>query len=137
MVRLPADAVRDQPCVLVVEDDPDDRNIYGIVLCRNGFNVLFAEDYDAGLQLARAVRPDAMLLDLGLPGRHTGLELCLAVRRFHATARLPIVVLTGFPEARLGDAARLAGCTSYIEKPASPLDVLREVRRLIGDASAA
>ncbi len=116
----------------MVEDDADDRAIYGTVLCRSGFDVVFAEDYETGIRAAREQRPDAVLLDVGLPGDKTGLDLCLAVRRSHGTSHLPVVVLSGFSADQVGDAARAAGCTTYIEKPTSPLQVVRELERLIG-----
>lgn len=120
-----------RPVVLMVEDDADDRVIYGTVLSRSGFDVVFAEDYESGLRAARERRPDVMLLDVGLPGSKTGLDLCMDVRRGHDTSDLPVVVLSGFAAAQIGEAARAAGCSRYIEKPTSPLAVARELVRLL------
>lgn len=124
-------AARPTACILVVEDDPDDRRLYGMTLKQHGYDVAYAGDYDSGLELARTIRPDLILLDLGLPGSKTGLELLLDARRHHATAHLPIIVLSGFAESHVGDAARLAGCTIYLEKPASPLAVVRQISELL------
>ncbi|MGH7443411.1 MAG: response regulator [Longimicrobiales bacterium] len=115
----------------MVEDDADDRVIYGTILAQSGFEVVFAEDYESGLRAAREQQPDAVLLDIGLPGSKTGLDLCLDVRRGHETAHLPVVVLSGFAADRVGAAARAAGCSMYIEKPTSPLQVAREIERLL------
>lgn len=120
-----------RPIVLMVEDDVDDRLIYGTLLDRLGFDVVFAEDYESGLRAARERHPDAMLVDIGLPGSKTGLDLCLDLRRCHDTADVPVIVLSGFSARRVGEAARAAGCSAYIEKPTSPLAVAREIQRLL------
>lgn len=120
-----------RPLVLMVEDNADDRSIYGTVLERRGFDVVFAEDYDSGIRAAREQHPDVVLLDLGLPGSKTGLDLCLDIRRWHETADLPVIVLSGFRANRVSAAAHAAGCTKYIEKPTSPLAVAAELERLL------
>jgi len=120
-----------RPLVLMVEDNADDRSIYATVLGERGFDVVFAEDYDSGLRAVREQQPDAVLLDLGLPGQKTGLDLCFDMRRVHDTADLPVVVLSGFRANRVGAAARAAGCTAYLEKPTSPLAVAAELERLL------
>lgn len=124
-------STRDRPVVLVVDDDADDRQIYGMMLCYNGFDVAFAVDNATGVEAARRYTPDLVLLDLGLPDGH-GLEMCTQVRRWEQTAAVPIVVLSGFPEVELGDAARRAGCTDYIEKPANPIDVMHRIEEIVG-----
>ncbi|HEU5209460.1 MAG TPA: response regulator [Longimicrobiales bacterium] len=120
-----------RPLVLMVEDNADDRSIYGTVLERRGFDVVFADDYDSGMRAARERRPDAVLLDLGLPGAKTGLDLCFDMRRWHETAELPVIVLSGFRANRVSAAAHAAGCTTYMEKPTSPLAVAAELERLL------
>jgi two-component system, cell cycle response regulator DivK len=125
------DVVR--PTVLVVEDDAHDREIYGRILCYNGYDVVFAHTGQSGLGLAREYRPDLILLDMGLPDL-PGLDVCARLREWHATASVPVVVLSAFAEAHMGDRAREAGCALYIEKPASPVSVLHAIERLIGKA---
>ena len=122
---------RDRPIVLVVDDDADDRQIYGMMLCYNGFDVAFASSNATGVQAARRYRPDLVLLDLGLPDGH-GLDLCTEVRSWKDTADVPVLVLSGFRETELGEAARRAGCTAYIEKPANPIDVMHRVEEIVG-----
>lgn len=122
---------RERPLVLLVDDDPHDREIYGSILCYNGFDVMCANDGESGNRLARRVMPDLVLLDIGLPDLH-GLDLCSALRTDTETSRIPVVALSAYAETRMGEQARLAGCTRYIEKPASPVAVLHEIEHLIG-----
>jgi CheY-like chemotaxis protein len=124
---------RERPLVLVVEDNPDELELYGKILWYNGFDVLFAQDGAKGLQFAREYEPELVLLDLGLP-EIDGLELCRLLKQRTGNPRMPVVVLTARAEVDYGSRARGAGCDRYLEKPKSPLAVLHEVEKLIGPA---
>jgi CheY-like chemotaxis protein len=131
----PADAgatAARRPCVLVVEDDPDDREIYGRILGYNGFDVVFAPTGSDAMELAQQYRPDVVLLDMRLPDV-TGLQLLDHLRR-HCALDAHVVVLSGLAEESMGEMARRAGCAAYIEKPASPVAVLHAVEALVGKA---
>ncbi|MEX1184559.1 MAG: response regulator [Gemmatimonadota bacterium] len=60
-------ATGSRPCVIVVDDDAHDREIYGRILYYNGFDVVFAPSGAAALDLADRHPADLVLLDLGLP----------------------------------------------------------------------
>lgn len=120
---------RHRPIVMMVEDDPDDRQIYGTVLCYNGFDVLLAPDGLSALRNLALHHPDLVLLDLGLPDTD-GLDLCRELIK--REAGMPVIALSGFSEGVMGPKAREAGCTLYIEKPVSPVQVLHEIERFLG-----
>ena len=124
-------ATRERQLVLLVDDDPHDREIYGSILCYNGFDVVCADDGESGIRLAHRLMPDVVLLDIGLPDLH-GLDLCSTLRTSTDTAGIPVIALSAYAETRMGEQARLAGCTRYIEKPASPVAVLHEIEHLVG-----
>ena len=128
--RQPADD-RERPRILVVDDDEQDRQLYGMMLCYNGFDVVFAGSIRAGREMAEAYAPDLVLLDLGLPDGN-GLELCAEFRRHSTFAELPVIVLSGFRRDELGETADRYGCADYVEKPASPLDVMSRIEQLVG-----
>jgi DNA-binding response OmpR family regulator len=117
--------------VLVVEDDPHDQEIYGRLLWYNGFDVIFAADGQSGLDAALETDPDLILLDLELPRLH-GIELCRRLRAEPSFAHKPIIALSAHTRRRFGDRVADAGCDLFLEKPASPLEVLREVESRIG-----
>jgi len=121
--------------VLVIEDHPGDRDIYGRILWYNGFHVLFAEDGEAGLQLAQERHPDLVLLDLELPGIH-GLEICSRLKQEDKTRDIPIVALTGRRLSEFGGNSEVLGYAHFLEKPKPPLQVLRVVEQLIGRPSS-
>lgn len=117
--------------VLVIEDHPGARDIYGHILWYNGFQVLFAADGEAGLKVARERRPDLVLLDLELPLLH-GLELCSRLKQDDSTRGIPIVALTARRLEELGGNADVLGYAHFLEKPVRPLEVLRVVEEEIG-----
>lgn len=129
---VPSPDMRDRQLVLVIEDDPNDWEIYGKILWYNGFDVLCAANGVEGLKVAEEYRPDLILLDLGLP-EMDGLELCRQLKQGPA-ASAPVIVLSAQPESEYGEAARREGCTRYLEKPQGPLDVLHAVEDVIGPA---
>ncbi len=119
--------------VLIVEDEPRIASLVREYLEAAGFAALVAGDGRAGLTLARARRPDAVVLDLGLPGLD-GLDVIRELRRDSA---VPIVVLT----ARGDEADRIAGlelgADDYVVKPFSPKEVVARVRAVLRRSEAA
>jgi two-component system, OmpR family, alkaline phosphatase synthesis response regulator PhoP len=119
--------------ILVVEDEPRIAALVRDYLEHAGFAVLIAGDGRGGLTLARARRPDAVVLDLGLPGID-GLDVVRALRRESA---IPIVVLT----ARGDETDRVAGlelgADDYVVKPFSPKELVARIRAVLRRAENA
>lgn len=124
-----ADGAR--PLVLVVEDDENDWEIYGKILWYNGYDVAYAADGEEGLRLARKRTPDLVLVDMMLPGMD-GLELCRRIREDLGLQGVPIAMLTARSARDIGAKAHAAGCTTVLEKPHSPVDLLHRVEDLVG-----
>lgn len=124
-------APRQRPLVMMVEDDPDDRRIYGAILCYNGFDVLLAPDGLSAVFASRTHQPDLIVLDLGLPDGN-GLEICRTLSARADGRSVPVIALSGFRERDMGQPARSAGCSLYIEKPTSPLRILQEIEARLG-----
>lgn len=122
------------PRVLVVDDVPQVRQLFGRFLTLAGMEPSFAADGLEGLTAARASRPDLVVCDLEMP-RMDGVALCAALRADAATRRLPIVAVTGSggPAAL---AALAAGCDAVLPKPCSRALLLATVRDLLGRTDA-
>lgn len=116
--------------VLLVEDNPDNRDIYGTFLRHYGFTVVEAEDGEEGVRLAREVLPGVILMDVGLP-LLDGLEATRRLKADPATADIPVVALTAHAMESDRQAAFDAGCDAYLAKPAEPSRVLEMVRSLM------
>ena len=82
-----------KPCILLIEDDSDMRELVAGHLEHGGFDVQRAEDGIKGQALALQYGPDLILLDLMLP-RVDGLTLCQRLHRDERTAKIPILMLT-------------------------------------------
>jgi two-component system, cell cycle response regulator DivK len=119
--------------ILIIEDNPGDRAIYGNMLWYNGFDVVFAEDGETGFDIARQQRPDLILLDLQLPLLH-GSEVMSQLKQDDDTKEIPVVALTARRLSEFGGNARVLGYAKFLEKPISPLEVLRVIEQLIGRA---
>ncbi|MGH7318225.1 MAG: response regulator [Candidatus Rokuibacteriota bacterium] len=114
--------------ILLVDDDPDIVRLLTMTLRPEGFRLLSAGDGDSALRIARAERPDLILLDWNMPGRD-GLEVCRALRA-EPDPRLrevPVVLLTAQAGARETAAGFAAGVTDYVIKPFKPTHVRSRV----------
>ena len=102
--------------ILVVEDNPQNRELVADLLALSGVRVLMAEDAETALELAAREAVDLVLMDVSLP-RMDGLEAARELKRTPATAHLPVVALTA--HAMKGDRERIlaAGCDGYLTKP--------------------
>ena len=99
--------------VLVIDDDPAQRELMTRFLGREGFGALTASDGYAGLQLARALRPRAILLDVTMPGLD-GWSVLSALKADPVLAAIPVVMVTFVEERGL---ATSLGAADYVMKP--------------------
>ena len=118
--------------ILVVEDEPQIAELVRDYLEHAGFAVLSASDGAGALALHRARRPDAVVLDLGLPGID-GLDVLRSIRHDAAT---PVLILT----ARSDETDRVTGlelgADDYVVKPFSPKELVARVRAVLRRADA-
>jgi phosphate regulon transcriptional regulator PhoB len=116
--------------VLIVEDEPDIRDLLAWHLEREGFQVSHGRTGLEGLRQIQAAPPDLLLLDLMLPELN-GLEVCRRLRSDPATATLPIVMLTARGEELDRVLGLELGADDYIVKPFSPKEVVARVRAVL------
>src|SRR3989338_620495 len=116
--------------VLIADDEPHVVDLVRVTLEDERVRVLAAEDAAGALLLAGALRPDLLLLDVGLPDR-SGLEVCAELKREPELAALKIVMLTA--AAHDADVLRglAAGADQYLTKPFSPVRLLPLVESLL------
>jgi two-component system nitrogen regulation response regulator NtrX len=114
--------------VLIVDDEANIRRMLGSLLRAEGYRVREAADAAAGLAAVAEAEPDAMLLDLVMPG-DTGLEVLPRIR--DRAPELPVVMMSG--QAALSDAVRATklGAFHFLEKPLSPESVLVTLRSAV------
>ena len=101
--------------VLVIEDDRRSAELLELYLDGSGLPVVLARDGAEGLELARALRPRAVILDILLP-RLDGWDLLARLKEDPATADIPVVIVTMLDERGKGLAL---GAVEYLVKPVS------------------
>lgn len=104
-----------QPRVLMVEDHPDIADLYQLKLQLEGYRVAVAADGVSGLELARSLRPDVVLLDVHLP-HLDGMQLLAALREDEATRDLPVVVFSEDDNPMLIKEAQRLSAAAYLTK---------------------
>jgi DNA-binding response OmpR family regulator len=115
---------------LVVEDDPNIRDLVALHLRLEGLDVQAAADGGAGLALARSQPFDLLILDVMLPGLD-GVTLCGAVRRDSANSRTPILMLTARREESDKVLGLESGADDYLTKPFGVREFIARVRALL------
>ena len=117
---------------LVIEDNEDNMKLITFILEKNGYGTIRAKNGKTGIELALKERPDFILLDIQLPDMD-GLEVLKELRRSEIDDEIPIIAITSY--AMSGDRERLigAGCNGYIEKPIDPVNIMNQIRKVIGE----
>ena len=105
--------------VLIVDDNVDSATTIGALLELRGHQVRITHDAESALAAAAAFRPDAALLDIGLPGAD-GYELARRLRRDERTRAVRLVALTGWGQDADRAQAEAAGFDAHLTKPAEP-----------------
>jgi CheY-like chemotaxis protein len=100
----------------VVEDDLDSMHTLVSLLRLEGHQVQFAINAYAALEKAREMRPDVVLLDIGLPGMN-GLEICNSLRRNPGLKDVRVIALTAYGTAEDRARSLAAGCEHHLTKP--------------------
>jgi two-component system, cell cycle response regulator DivK len=116
--------------ILVIEDQPDNRQILRDLLTNAEFEVIEAGDGEAGLAAAAAHKPDLILMDIQLPILD-GYEATRRIKAHAALRAIPVIAVTSYGLAGDAEKARAAGCDDYISKPYSPRQLLAKVREYL------
>ncbi|UXH76509.1 response regulator transcription factor [Roseateles amylovorans] len=121
--------------VLIVDDHADIRRLVRLTLEFEEVEVREAGTGPEALQILDHWLPDAMLMDMMMPGMD-GLTLCRTVRANPLTANIPVLFLTARGQAKDREAGLQAGANAYLVKPFSPLQLIQELDRAGVGASA-
>ncbi len=114
--------------IVVVEDEPDIADLLALYFGKEGWTVHLCTDGESGLETIRARQPDFVVLDIGLPGDLSGLDVC---RELRSTSQVPVLFLT----ARDDEIDRVLGlelgADDYVTKPFSPREVVARVKAVL------
>lgn len=119
--------------VLLIEDEPHISEAIRFILSRDGIDVSCHANGEDAVQAVAGHRPDAVILDMMLPGR-SGLDILRDLRADAGTADLPVLMLTARGQSRDRDLALKTGASGFIAKPFSNGDILASVQALLEGA---
>ncbi len=124
------------PTILVVDDDPEIRDLLARFLDKHGMTALTASDGERALRTVRDENVDLVVLDLMLPGEG-GFEIC---RKLRQVSTVPVIMLTALAEDTDRIVGLELGADDYVTKPFNPRELLARIRavlrRVAGQATA-
>ncbi len=116
-----------EPVVLVVEDDPSQREVLAYNIRAEGYQVLTAENGDEALLAVKEDQPDLVVLDWMLPNV-SGIEVCRQIKKNTALAKLPVIMLSARSEEDDRVRGLETGADDYVVKPYSVAELLARIR---------
>ena len=119
-------------CVLVVDDDRDNREMLSEFLSFSGFDVSSASDGAEALSRAVALRPSVVLMDIALPGIMDGLETTRRIRLEPALKHAVVIAVTGLASPDTYQRAIYAGCRAVVTKPFDLMTLATRIEQLVG-----
>lgn len=116
-----------QQKLLIVDDQPELRKMLRLALGYGKYQIFEAADGRTALEVARAVKPEVILLDVMMPGGVNGFDVCRAIRNDTELAGSFIVMLTARGHATDYASGNAAGADAYMVKPFSPTRLIEVV----------
>ena len=123
--------------VVVIEDDPEMIELVKLILAKDGYDVMGANNGREGLATIEEHQPDAVLLDLMMPDMD-GWEVYQSMKAQDTMKTIPVIIITAKAQSIdkvLG--LHIAKVDDYITKPFSPSELLNSVRKVIANAQSA
>jgi CheY-like chemotaxis protein len=123
--------------ILIIEDHADIRRLIRMTLEFEDHEIHEAANADEGLEAVRQLRPHLLLLDVMMPGRMDGLDLCRLVKSDPSLGMPLVVLLTARGQRQDIEAGMKAGADAYLLKPFSPLKLIETIDSLVSSLSEA
>lgn len=118
-------------CVLVIDDESTVALVLRLALGVKGHRTISAEDGRTGIEIARAERPDAIVLDMMMPGSLNGYDVLGELRKGPEMDAIPVLVLTAITRSMELQRCLSQGADAVMTKPFDPLDVANAIDQLL------
>ena len=119
-----------KPRILLIEDERDIQELLQYNLEKEGFELAFCREGGTGLDMARKLRPDLILLDVMIPGMG-GKEVCKRLKADPFTEPIPVIFLTARSEEIDKMIGFELGADDYVTKPFSPRELIARIRAVL------
>jgi CheY-like chemotaxis protein len=116
--------------ILVVDDGRNTREMYSVLLRKQGHEVDTAPDGKTGIEKIESFRPDAILLDVGMPGLN-GFDTCERIRAQPSGKNIALIAVTGWAQDEVQQRAQAAGFDEVLVKPVGPQEILQSVGHIL------
>lgn len=114
--------------ILLVDDEPDVRTVYGEMLKREGYNVITAENAEEALYKLSTEKIDLMILDIKMKGK-SGLEVLETLEKEKKKKNIPVILFTAYSSYQDEYTAWFAD--AYVVKSSDPSELKNEIKRLL------
>ncbi len=121
--------------ILIIEDQADIRRLIRWTLEFEDYEIHEANNGPTGLEQARALKPDLILLDVMMPGGLDGFQVCEQLKADPELGGIPVVILTARSQQRDRQAGERAGADAFLAKPFSPLQLVETVSGMVRQAA--
>ena len=121
--------------ILLVEDEPENQLVIGLILKTEGYSVITVDRGEAAVETAERERPDLVLLDVMMP-EVNGFEVLARLRNNPNTASTPVILLTALAQERDVERAVEAGVNGFVAKPFEPGELISCVRSALAGSGS-
>ena len=116
--------------ILIVDDSPTEIHIFKKILEKRGYKTEVARDGQEGLEIARQIQPDLILMDVVMPVLN-GFQATRKLRNEEATANIPIIMVTTKDQQTDINWGKRQGANEYLVKPVMPAELLDKIKSLL------
>jgi twitching motility two-component system response regulator PilH len=117
--------------ILIVEDDPKSLKLAKDLLNMSGYSTIQASDGAQGVELAKAQKPDLVLMDIMMP-KMDGYTACHAIKSDAATKNIPVIMVTALGFELNKQLAERMGASGYITKPIDRQELVKTIGTFLG-----
>ena len=114
--------------ILIIEDHPDARRVFSLILCSAGHETWEAENAHEGMKRTLSEPPDLILMDVSLPDV-SGFDLARTIKENPETTNIPILACSGWAQADVKAAARKVGIVEFLTKPVAATELVAAIGR--------
>ncbi len=114
------------PTILLIEDNEQNRYLTTFLLEQHDYRIVPAPDGPSAIAMAETLAPDAILLDIQMPGMD-GYTVARHLRKIESLNNTPVIAVTSYAMVGDREKALAAGCNGYIEKPINPDTFVTEI----------
>ena len=118
--------------ILIVDDQLEVRELVEVTLRSGDYRVFHAENGEKAIEIARAERPELIIMDIMMPGKLDGLEATRILKKTPETKDCVIVMLSSKGQEVDKEKGIQVGADDYFTKPFSPLELIRRVEEVLG-----